>query len=48
MNILMVLDHEYPEDIRVKKEIQTLIKVGHNVDLACITQKNRKENRREE
>lgn len=43
MNILMVLDHEYPEDIRVKKEIQTLLKAGHRVDLACFTQKKRKE-----
>ena len=37
----MVLDHEYPDDIRVGKEIQTLIKVGHKVDLACLTTKDR-------
>lgn len=39
----MVLDHEYPADIRIKKEAQTLIKAGHSVDLVCFTQKNRKE-----
>ncbi len=38
----MVLDHEFPADIRVEKEIQTLIFAGHAVDLACYTQKNRK------
>ncbi len=41
MNILMVLDHEYPDDIRVGKEIQTLTSAGHKVDLACFTTKNR-------
>ncbi len=33
----MVLDHEYPADIRVGKEIQTLLRAGHKVDLACLT-----------
>jgi len=42
MKILMVLDHEYPEDIRIKKEIQTLLKARNQVDLACFTQKKRK------
>ena len=37
----MVLDHEYPDDIRVGKEIQTLLKAGYKVDLACLTVKNR-------
>jgi len=41
MNILMVLDHEFPSDIRVEKEIQTLASIGHSVDLACFTEKNR-------
>jgi glycosyltransferase involved in cell wall biosynthesis len=41
MKILMVLDHEYPADIRVGKEIQTLLNAGHKVDLACFTTKNR-------
>jgi len=41
MNILMVLDHEYPADIRVGKEIQTLLKAGHKVDLACLTIEDR-------
>lgn len=40
MKILMVLDHEFPSDIRVEKEIQTLISVGNTVDLACFTRKN--------
>lgn len=37
MNILMVLEHQYPEDERVTKEIRTLQTSGHNVSLACIT-----------
>jgi glycosyltransferase involved in cell wall biosynthesis len=41
MKILMVLDHEFPSDIRVEKEIQTLTSAGHSIDLACFTQKNR-------
>lgn len=36
----MVLDHEFPSDIRVEKEIQTLISAGNMVDLACFTRKN--------
>jgi glycosyltransferase involved in cell wall biosynthesis len=36
MKILMVLDHEYPPDIRVEKEIHSLCKEGHDVHLACI------------
>lgn len=39
MNVLMVLEHEYPEDERVTKEIKTLQTNGHNVSLACITEK---------
>lgn len=37
----MVLDHEYPDDIRVGKEIKTLTQAGHKVDLACYTLKGR-------
>lgn len=39
----MVLDHEFPADIRVEKEIQTLTSAGHKIDLACYTQKNRRQ-----
>lgn len=41
MKVLMVLDHEYPADIRIEKEVNTLKKAGFEVDLACLTQKNR-------
>lgn len=37
MNILMVLDRTFPPDIRVEHEINSLIKAGHNVHLACFT-----------
>ncbi len=42
MNILMVLEHEYPEDERVTKEIKTLQRNGHHIVLACSTLQNRK------
>lgn len=35
MKILMVLDHNYPTDQRVEKEIKTLINNNHEVVLAC-------------
>lgn len=41
MKILMVLEHEYPEDERVLKEIKTLQNSGHTVTLACATKENR-------
>lgn len=41
MNILMVLDHEFPPDIRVENEIQALHNSGHSVHIACYTQKGR-------
>jgi len=44
MKILMVLDHEFPPDIRVENEIETLIQAGHNVHIACFTRKNRESN----
>ena len=37
MKILMVLDHEFPPDIRVENEIQTLISAGNEVHIACLT-----------
>lgn len=43
MNILMILEHHYPPDIRVEKEIGTLIGAGHNIVLACLTQTGRDE-----
>jgi glycosyltransferase involved in cell wall biosynthesis len=41
MKILMVLDHEFPPDIRVENEIYSLKKAGHEVHLACFTRKNK-------
>lgn len=38
----MVLDHEYPPDIRVENEIETLIASGNEVHVACYTRINRK------
>lgn len=37
--ILMVLDHDFPPDIRVENEIESLAKAGHEVHIACYTQK---------
>ena len=37
----MVLDHEFPPDIRVENEIQSLHEEGHLVHIACYTQKGR-------
>lgn len=37
MRILMVLDHEFPPDIRVENEIESLVKNGHEVHVACYT-----------
>ncbi len=33
----MVLDSEYPPDIRVENEIEQLLKLGHQITLACFT-----------
>lgn len=41
MKILMVLDHEFPTDVRVENEATALISAGHEVHIACFTQKNR-------
>lgn len=37
----MVLDHEFPPDIRVENEIASLHKAGHEIHIACFTRKNR-------
>lgn len=37
----MVLDHEFPPDIRVENEMETLTNAGHKVHLACYTMQNR-------
>jgi glycosyltransferase involved in cell wall biosynthesis len=43
MRILMILDHEFPPDIRVENEIEALSGAGHEIHLACFTRKNRPE-----
>tara|TARA_R110000868_G_scaffold368227_1_gene631206 strand:- start:36852 stop:38048 length:1197 start_codon:yes stop_codon:yes gene_type:complete len=37
MNILMVLDHAFPSDLRVENEATSLIKAGHNLGLLTIS-----------
>jgi glycosyltransferase involved in cell wall biosynthesis len=37
----MVLDREFPPDIRVENEIDALVSAGHNVHIACYTRKNK-------
>lgn len=46
MNILMILENEFPYDERVEKEALSLIKAGHSVTIACatITGKEEREN----
>jgi glycosyltransferase involved in cell wall biosynthesis len=41
MKILMVLDHEFPPDIRVENEIASLRRAGHEIHVACYTRKGR-------
>jgi len=43
MKILMVLESEFPPDVRVENEILALSDAGHEVHLACSTRKNRPE-----
>jgi glycosyltransferase involved in cell wall biosynthesis len=43
MRILMILDHEFPPDIRVENEMESLSEAGHEMHLACFTRKNRPE-----
>jgi glycosyltransferase involved in cell wall biosynthesis len=40
MKILMVLDHEFPPDIRVENEIASLHNAGHEIHIACFTRQN--------
>lgn len=35
MRILMILENTFPPDIRVEKEIKSLIAAGHEIVLAC-------------
>ncbi|MBA7518213.1 D-inositol-3-phosphate glycosyltransferase [subsurface metagenome] len=41
MKILMILDREFPPDLRVENEIETLQQKGHEIHLACFTRKDR-------
>jgi len=41
MKILMVLDHEFPPDVRVENEIEALTEAGHQVHIACFTMKDK-------
>ena len=41
MKILTLLTSEFPEDVRVEKEMDALNNAGHEVHLACYTQKER-------
>jgi glycosyltransferase involved in cell wall biosynthesis len=36
----MILDREFPPDIRVENEIEVLLKAGYDVHIACYTRKN--------
>lgn len=41
MKILLVLESEFPPDVRVENEILALSEVGHEVHLACSRRKNK-------
>ena len=41
MKILMILESEFPPDVRVENEILALTEAGHDVHLACSTKINR-------
>lgn len=41
MKILMLLESEFPHDVRVENEIEALTEAGFEVHLACPTRKNR-------
>src|SRR5664279_5405694 len=43
MKILMVLETEFPPDVRVENEMLALKAAGHEVHLACSTRKKRPE-----
>ena len=40
MKILMVLESEFPPDVRVENEMVALTEAGHEVHIACSTRKN--------
>jgi len=40
MKVLMILESEFPHDIRVENEIEQLLKLGYDVSIACFTQRN--------
>lgn len=40
INILMILQSDYPPDIRLNKEFKTLIKAGYHIFLLCNNNKN--------
>lgn len=42
MRILMILEGEFPPDIRVENEIETLLKLGFEVHIFCTIKTNRK------
>jgi glycosyltransferase involved in cell wall biosynthesis len=44
MNILMLLEREFPFDERVEKEAISLLKAGHRVIIACLTFQNKPKN----
>ncbi|MBE3086229.1 MAG: glycosyltransferase family 4 protein [Bacteroidetes bacterium] len=44
MKILMVLESEFPPDVRVENEMLALSEAGHEVHLTCSTRKNRPQN----
>lgn len=39
----MILDSEFPPDIRVENEIQQIQKLGYDISIACLTFKNKSE-----
>jgi glycosyltransferase involved in cell wall biosynthesis len=43
MKILMILDREFPSDLRVENEMEALKSRGHEIHLACFTRKDRTE-----
>ncbi len=43
IRILMILDREFPPDIRVENEIEALVKAGFEVHIACYTRKGKLE-----
>jgi glycosyltransferase involved in cell wall biosynthesis len=43
MKILMILESEFPPDVRVENEMLALTEAGHEIHIACSTRKNRSE-----